>query len=177
MVCVPTVSVTKGRGPGLVFNQSGALFSIGAMAIGFDSFGITFLAREIGDLVRGYSIESVCLGDDKVLTLGLSGRKPIRLLFLHESSFPLLCVTGPARIRKQGPVSLSFSEHKVKNLPLQSARMIMKKRRKTPLISGRVSSTLPMAALSGKRHSMPYIGLHTPLKTASSLFLHCTKKG
>lgn len=67
------------------------------MAIGLDSFGITFLARELARLVAGYVIQGVVLGDDKVLSIRLAGKKPVDLKFLHEVTLPLLCVTRPAR--------------------------------------------------------------------------------
>jgi predicted ribosome quality control (RQC) complex YloA/Tae2 family protein len=89
------------------------------MAIGLDSFGITFLARELARLVAGYAIRGVVLGDDKVLAIRLAGKKPVDLKFLHEVTLPLLCVTRPA-IRsgysgaKRGQPGLPrFEEHLV----------------------------------------------------------------
>jgi predicted ribosome quality control (RQC) complex YloA/Tae2 family protein len=63
------------------------------MAIGLDSFGITFLARELNGLLRGVAVYGVTLGEDRVLTITLDGSKPLDLRFLLEPSLPLVCVT------------------------------------------------------------------------------------
>jgi predicted ribosome quality control (RQC) complex YloA/Tae2 family protein len=90
------------------------------MAIGLDSFGITFLARELAGLIAGYTIQGVVLGDDKVLTIRLAGKRPpADLRFLHEVTLPLLCAAGPAKrsghsTRKHAQPGLPrFEEHLV----------------------------------------------------------------
>jgi predicted ribosome quality control (RQC) complex YloA/Tae2 family protein len=67
------------------------------MAIGLDAFGITFLAKELARLLTGQSIRAVMLGADKVLTIELTGRRSVDLKFLHEATFPLLCVAKPEK--------------------------------------------------------------------------------
>lgn len=63
------------------------------MAIGLDSFGISFLAKELKDLLTGYSVGSICLKEDKSLLIYLEGRRPLNLVFLAEPGLPLLCVS------------------------------------------------------------------------------------
>jgi predicted ribosome quality control (RQC) complex YloA/Tae2 family protein len=63
------------------------------MAIGLDSFGVTFLAKELRDLLVGSSIGNVCLKDDKALIFYLEGSRHLNLVFLAEPSLPLLCAS------------------------------------------------------------------------------------
>ena len=73
------------------------------MAIGLDSFGTTFLAKDLAHLLRGYVIQRVILGDDRVLTIALAGRQTLDLRFLHEVTLPLLCVTRPGKALSPSP--------------------------------------------------------------------------
>jgi predicted ribosome quality control (RQC) complex YloA/Tae2 family protein len=70
------------------------------MAIGLDSFGVTFLARELKDRLLARTIQGVSLGDDRVLTMRLTGKGSADLRFLAEPSLPLLCL---ARDTGRGP--------------------------------------------------------------------------
>jgi predicted ribosome quality control (RQC) complex YloA/Tae2 family protein len=63
------------------------------MAIGLDSFGVTFLARELRDLLVGYSVGSVCLKDNKILIFYMEGRRPLNLVFLVQPNLPLICAS------------------------------------------------------------------------------------
>jgi predicted ribosome quality control (RQC) complex YloA/Tae2 family protein len=63
------------------------------MAVGLDSFAVTFLAKELKGLLAGYAIGSVSLKDDKVLFLHLEGERPLNLVFMAEPTLPLLCVS------------------------------------------------------------------------------------
>ena len=64
------------------------------MAIGLDSFGVTYLAKELKDMLVGFSIGNVCMKDDRGLILYLEGAGPLNLVFLAEPTLPLLCVSG-----------------------------------------------------------------------------------
>jgi predicted ribosome quality control (RQC) complex YloA/Tae2 family protein len=68
------------------------------MAIGLDAFGVTFLARELRDLLRGRVIKGVSPGDPRVLNLHLSGKKPATLHFLAEPTLPLMYFEEPGRV-------------------------------------------------------------------------------
>ena len=63
------------------------------MAVGLDSFAVTFLAKELEDLIGGYTIGSVSLKNDKVLILYLEGKSPLNLLFMAEPTLSLLCAS------------------------------------------------------------------------------------
>ena len=63
------------------------------MAVGLDSFAVTFLAKELRDLLTGCAIGSISLKDDKVLILFLEGRSPLNLVFMAEPTLPLLCAS------------------------------------------------------------------------------------
>jgi predicted ribosome quality control (RQC) complex YloA/Tae2 family protein len=65
------------------------------MAVGLDSFGITFLVRELGELLRGRVLKRVALVGDRVLTIDFKGKGARRLTFLAQPSLPLLCVREP----------------------------------------------------------------------------------
>jgi predicted ribosome quality control (RQC) complex YloA/Tae2 family protein len=76
------------------------------MSIGLDSFGITFLARELNGLLRGCVIDGVTLGDDRVLTMTFDGERQPELRFLLEPGLPLVCVT-----RRRGPAGPAGAPH------------------------------------------------------------------
>lgn len=63
------------------------------MAVGLDSFGVTFLAKELKDLLAGYAIGRISLKDDKVLIMYLEGGSPLNLVFMAEPALPLLCAS------------------------------------------------------------------------------------
>jgi len=63
------------------------------MAVGLDSFAVTFLAKELKDLIAGYTIGSVSLKHDKVLILHLEGERPFNLVFMAEPTLPLICIS------------------------------------------------------------------------------------
>ncbi len=63
------------------------------MAVGLDSFAVTFLAKELKDLLAGYAVGSISLKDDKTLIMFLDGRSPLNLVFMAEPTLPLLCAS------------------------------------------------------------------------------------
>jgi predicted ribosome quality control (RQC) complex YloA/Tae2 family protein len=63
------------------------------MAVGLDSFAVTFLAKELKNLLAGCAIGSVSLKDDKALILFLEGARPLNLVFMAEPTLSLLCAS------------------------------------------------------------------------------------
>ena len=66
------------------------------MPVPLDSFTITFLARELDRSLRDQEIESIAIGDDRVLVVSLVNKKQGQLRFLYDPSFPILCMTEHA---------------------------------------------------------------------------------
>jgi predicted ribosome quality control (RQC) complex YloA/Tae2 family protein len=64
------------------------------MAIGLDAFGVTYLVRELRDLVGERSISAVALKEDRTLLIYLDGRERTTLVFFAEPTLPLLCTSG-----------------------------------------------------------------------------------
>jgi predicted ribosome quality control (RQC) complex YloA/Tae2 family protein len=60
------------------------------------SFTVTFLAAEIGALIKGAEVRGVYISDDRVLSISLRspGKRPRTLRFLHAPGFALICADG-----------------------------------------------------------------------------------
>ncbi len=86
----------------------------GGMAIGLDSFGVTFLARDLKQAIVDLEIGGVLLAGDRLLTLNLSGRSRLDLRILLDPTLPLACA-GPASKRntkhEDPPHVQRFEEH------------------------------------------------------------------
>lgn len=62
------------------------------MPIPLDSLTLSFLARDLDQLLRGRQIESVSIGDDRILAISFAEKVAGHLRFLYDPSFPLLCL-------------------------------------------------------------------------------------
>jgi predicted ribosome quality control (RQC) complex YloA/Tae2 family protein len=72
------------------------------MAVGLDSFGVTFLARELNGMLGGRAVGSIALKDDRLLIILFDGKERVGLLFLAEPTLPLLCAVRKPELG-QGP--------------------------------------------------------------------------
>jgi predicted ribosome quality control (RQC) complex YloA/Tae2 family protein len=73
------------------------------MAVGLDSFGVTFLARELKHLLTGRAVGNVCLKEDKALIIYFEGTGPLNLVFVAEPTLPLLCASESLGRREELP--------------------------------------------------------------------------